>query len=294
MGRHFVKVFGERNTGTRALIRMLGAQDSVTLRPEGVPAALNLAGNRGLRGQIDTMFTGKLRRQYHDAVLDMEHEGACPTLDWKHAAPRWGKGFVEHRAHVVFCVRDPYSWVISLAKHPYHRHEKVRNLAEFIERPWLTMRRDNLAPILVSPLELWNQKGRAYLRFRRGAEVPVEEIKFETFVEAPVQEVERVLNAFAIPFEVVREVAVSTKDAKTSYAEIAAEYRHCAWRRELTHDVVLAINERLDWDVADSFGYTRLHPEDFPKVAMSQVHDPPITSKSLSHTRSSTLHSGFQ
>ena len=280
--KRFIKVFGERNTGTRALLRMLGMQPEVSLRPVGAQAVLNLAENRVLREQIDLMFSGRIRRQYRDAVLDMEHAGECPTLAWKHAAPDWDAAFVAKQAHVVFCVRNPYSWVISLAKHPYHKHDRrLNSLEAFVGMPWLTMRRDNLGPILASPLALWNRKNAAYLAFMQAAEVPTGTMSFEGFVATPVVEVKRIPGQFAIPSNDVRAVEVSTKDNRSA-AEISERYVREAWRDSLNADLVRSINAKINWEVAEAFGYKRLNPEDFP------------TSKNWFRSRSLTLHSGFQ
>lgn len=282
MERHFVKVFGERNTGTRALLRMLGMQPEVSLRPVGARAVLNLAENRALRERIDLMFSGRVRRQYRDAVLDMEHMGECPTMAWKHAAPDWDAAFVAKRAHVVFSVRNPYSWVISLAKHPYHKHDRrLHGLEAFVETPWLTMRRDNLEAVLGSPLDLWNRKNAAYLAFMQAAEVPTVTMSFEGFVASPVTEVRRMLAQFAIPSGGVHALEVSTKDSRSA-AEISERYAREEWRGSLNAGLVRSINAKIDWEVAAAFGYKRLDPADFP------------TSKSWFRTRSLTLHSGFQ
>lgn len=108
----FVKVFGERNTGTRALIRMLSAQLEIRMRPEGEASAINLPINTGLRSEIDANFNGKWRSIYHDALKDDEQALACPTRAWKHSSPVWDEAFVEKQAHVIFCVRNPYSWAL--------------------------------------------------------------------------------------------------------------------------------------------------------------------------------------
>ena len=64
----FVKIFGERNTGTRALSRMLSGQPEVRMRPIGEAGAMNLPENEDLRDVIDTTYQGKWRKVYRDAV----------------------------------------------------------------------------------------------------------------------------------------------------------------------------------------------------------------------------------
>lgn len=286
----FIKVFGERNTGTRALIQMLGALDGVCLRPTDAPAVLNLGRNAALRAQIDQMLTGKRRRHYRDAVLDMEHLSACPTLAWKHAAPIWDDAFVRHEASVIFMVRNPYAWAVSLARRPYHRHDvHSEDVLPFVCQPWLTLRRDNLVPILASPMDLWNLKTAAYMRFVDLAGIGARILKFEDFVNDPVAVVRCTLDGFGICGDGLQPVAYSTKDQATPASEIAADTRREIWRDDLNFEAIQAINERVDWDVANSFGYWQLDPKDFQQAEVQ-----PTTSKNLCHTHSLTSHSGFQ
>ena len=60
--------------------------------------------------------------------------------------------------------KNPYSWLLSLHRRPYH--QKIdRNLSfeQFLQSKWTTLKRDNSAPVLNSPIELWNKKNRSYL-----------------------------------------------------------------------------------------------------------------------------------
>ena len=208
----FVKVFGERNTGTRALIRMLAAQKCVRMQAIGERGALNLPQNADLRAVIEETYKGKWRKIYRDALRDNEQAVACPTKAWKHTLPVWDPAFVEKRAHVAFCVRNPYSWALSLARRPYHqRGPRTSRVLDFVTQPWLTVSRDNMDAVLRSPMELWNGKVAAYGAFMRQAEVPTRLIRFENFVADPEAEVRQVLLDFAIGFENVHSV-VPTKN----------------------------------------------------------------------------------
>jgi len=260
----FVKVFGERNTGTRALIRMLSAQDGVRMQPFGERGALNLPQNADLRAVIEGSYKGKWRKVYRDALRDDEQAVACPTKAWKHTLPVWDAAYRVKRAHVVFCVRNPYSWALSLARRPYHqRGPKFARMLDFVTQPWLTVSRDNMNAVLRSPMELWNGKVAAYGAFMRRAEVPTKVILFEEFVADPEAEVRQVLSDFEIGFENVTSV-VSTKNSSITLEGIAAYYRREDWKGSLTAEVVEAINGAIDWEVAAQYGYYQLDPADFP------------------------------
>lgn len=283
----FVKVFGERNTGTRALIRMLAAQPEVRMQPKGEARVLNLAENADLRTAIDTTYRGVWRKVYRDALRDDEQAMACPTKAWKHALPVWDVAFREKRAHVVFCVRNPYSWALSLARRPYHQKgPKAKRVADFVEQPWLTISRDNMAAVLRSPMELWNGKVAAYGAFVRQAEVPTRVIRFESFIVNPAEGVREVLSDFSIPFDEIRELAASTKNPATTLNDISLYYNREDWKKSLTAEVVAAINASIDWELAAQYGYYQLDPSDYPTCPRL------ITWKNLSRNHSLTMHSG--
>ncbi len=280
----FVKVFGERNTGTRALIRMLAAQEGVRMQPFGERGALNLPQNAELREVIEEKYKGKWRKVYRDALRDNEQAVACPTKAWKHALPVWDPAFVAKRAHVVFCVRNPYSWALSLARRPYHQKgPKAGSVLDLVTQPWLTVSRDNMDAVLRSPMELWNGKVAAYEAFMRAARVPTRVIRFERFVTEPEAEVRGVLSDFGIPFEAVRAVA-STKNPAMPLERISQYYRTAGWKKSLTAEVVVAINRSIDWDLAAQYGYYALEPDEFPSSE--------ITWRNWFRSRSLMLRSG--
>jgi hypothetical protein len=280
----FVKVFGERNTGTRALIRMLAAQQGVRMQPAGEKGAMNLPQNTDLRVVIEETYKGKWRKVYRDALRDNEQALACPTKAWKHALPIWDEAFTAKHAHVVFCVRNPYSWALSLARRPYHQKgPKTTRVLDFVSQPWLTVSRDNMEAVLRSPMELWNGKVAAYGAFMRQADVPTRVIQFESFVTDPEGEVRKVLTDFGIPFGDVRSVE-PTKNPAMTLEDISAYYRREDWKKSLTAEVVGAINGSIDWELAAQYGYYQLNPEEFPSQG--------ITWKNWFRSRSLTLHSG--
>ena len=280
----FVKVFGERNTGTRALIQMLSAQEGVRMQPFGERGALNLPQNAEFRAVIEGTYKGKWRKVYRDALRDNEQAVACPTKAWKHALPVWDEAYSVKRAHVVFCVRNPYSWALSLARRPYHQKgPKAGCVLDFVVQPWLTVSRDNMDAVLRSPMELWNGKVAAYGEFIRQADVLTRVIRFERFVVDPETEVRGVLSDFGIPFKAVRAVA-PTKNSAVTLAEISKYYRREDWKKSLTAEVVTAINGPVDWELAAHYGYYRLDPDEFPS--------PEITWRSWFRSRSLTLRSG--
>ncbi len=268
----FIRVFGERNTGTRAILLMLEAQKSVITRQTVASRIYDRPENAGLRAQIIQSFDLPWRRIYSDAIRDMEHMDLCPTQMWKHTAIHWHSAFATKKVHVVFVVRNPYSWFISLAKNPYHIFGlRPETLEAFVVQPWMTQRRDNLAPVLPSPMALWQQKTAAYQTFETQAKVPVQVVRFEDFVADTVKEITRVLDRFGVAHENIRDIESSTKEGGKNLRDITAFYAREGWKNRLTAGLVQLINERVDWNLAAKYGYAPLSPADFPHALSSKT-----------------------
>ena len=267
MSRPLVKVFGERNTGTRALLQMLRASGDVTLRMAGSGSNAEQQRRAELADRISEQFNGAWRKLYMDALRDNQRHVTDPLLTWKHAAPTWHDSFAEQRAHVIFMVRSPYSWVLSMARRPYHiAGRRSESLEEFLTHPWLTQRRDNADILLPDVLALWQAKLEAYLQFAKQAKangVRTSILNFEHFVADPVACARAALSDCGIVSDNLRPARRNTKDKGRTLAEIQAYYAREGWRADLTFRCVELINTRMDWELAGRFGYRRLPPEDF-------------------------------
>ena len=271
-----LKIFGERNTGTRAIIRMLRDSATNKLKTDLGPVAANTDHITVLRAQVDGFEKSTWRKIYRDALLDMEVELGGPTKTWKHALPIWDEEFVRRQVHIVFSVRDPYSWFLALARRPYHRRGiQARSLEEFATHPWMTVGRDNMDRVVPSPISLWNGKVAAYAPFRQQADaagLKTAMVRFEDFVVHSDVVIAEVLDAFGEPYDDVKRIEVSTKEDTRPLSDISAYYRDEQWKSWLTRDLVASLNDLIDWDVAQPHGYTQLDPNEFPeKLSLKQA-----------------------
>jgi len=255
-----VKIFGERNTGTRAVITMLRMAEGVRpVSPKDPMPDLD-----ELTGRIEATLTGFRKMVYRDAIRDIRDGRLGGISSWKHAAPKIDHSYVSKGASVLFLVRDPYSWIASLYRNPYHaRAPEFESLNAFIRFPWVTLARDNVAPILPSPMDLWNTKLRAYREFARVAPVPSAIIQFENFVLTPVLALSTALEALGIEAENLFEIEASTKGLEEDRFARQAHYREEAWKRQVSLQDAELINGLVDWEVAESFGYQQRSPEEF-------------------------------
>ena len=254
-----IKIFGERNTGTRAVAQMLRAHRGVVINvPRPPDASFDM-----LMAQINSTLKGFRHKLFQDTLIDARLRRLKAISAWKHTAPVVDESFAEHGASVLFMVRDPYSWATSFFRHPYHaRAHTPDRLEDFLQQPWLTMQRDNTAPVLTSPLVLWNEKLRAYRAFALAAPVPSTVLKFEDFVLDPVAALGAALVDFGISSTGLAE-ANTTKKNGLSARKRVRYYKENSWQKEISPEAARLINSYIDWDVATAFGYTMRDPAEF-------------------------------
>jgi len=255
-----VKVFGERNTGTRAVVRMLRAHEGVAPRfPSYKSNELE-----ALESRIHEKLEGFALELFSDALDDIRRSHLGGHSAWKHAAPVVDESYAAKKASVLFLVRDPYSWIAALYRNPYHARAPLPDtLAAFLDQPWLTVQRENIASILMSPMELWNLKLRAYRDFAAAAPVPSTVLYFEGFVLNPVAALSTALASFDISAKGLVEMEGSTKKQGADREARQKYYKTKAWETEISTEAARLINDYVDWDVAASFGYHRRDPADF-------------------------------
>ena len=162
--------------------------------------------------------------------------GALGT--WKHAAPMYHQDFKEFDVSVLFMVRNPYSWVQSLNRRPYHcMGRRQQELEDFLVFPWLCLGRDEVAPILSSPMYLWSLKLSAYRKFQEEAYrdgVGCAVIRFEDFVQNSVMAMTRALLSIGVESGGLTSFPHATKPEGKFGRERKKFYINELWREDLT------------------------------------------------------------
>ena len=263
-----IKVFGERNTATRAVIGMVDAAEGIQgVAHEGVSVEAIEPYNEMI-SRVEAAYRGPWKRVYREAIKDLRAEHLGPLGAWKHAAPAYDPAYRTEGVGVIFMVRNPYSWISSLHRRPYHNMGKrMPTLVEFLDLPWMTVGRDNLDRILPSPAMLWPLKVRAYRAFEAAARADglgCAWVRFEDFVQWPVPTLTRALQALGIPHEGLSALARSTKPYGALPRERRSFYGRELWRDALCRGSVSRVNTHIDWSLAEDFGYARLTPQEFP------------------------------
>jgi len=254
-----IKLFGERNTATRAVLRIIDDTPGIA---SAAATPTHKTDDARLRQEI-ARVAGHLdrpwRKIYREAVKDETFAGYPPLRAWKHSAPKFDQAYAEQQVSVLFTVRNPYSWALSLYRNPYHiMGELPDTIGTFLCRPWLTVARDGIERLLPTPLDLWNRKLAAYLAFieqAHGQDVPTTILKFEDFVTDPPVAFTRAMADIGIDCPDPNYNPAPTKRMGLSLRRRKKFYGSADWARDLTKVDIQAITERIDWNVAAQFGY---------------------------------------
>ena len=266
MEQHLIKVFGERNTGTRAVSRMLASLPNVRRRIGPRPGAL---GDGSVEAAIETHMRGAWRRHYLHALRDEAAAQECVDDQWKHSVPTLTPAMIAADVKTLFMVRNPYSWFLALARRPYHlKGPAAPGLTEFALRPWMTERRENMPAIVKSPMVLWQSKVASYIDYEQCAgksNLSCRFIRFEDFVQNGGGALSAALHAMGVgPFDITP-IPQNTKPDGRTPSELAEYYRAEGWRDRLTRELVALINVQVDWGIAGRFHFRQLDPADFPE-----------------------------
>lgn len=239
-----VKIYGERNTGTSYLEALLARNLHVDCLRGGVPRS------------IRRLFpNSEITRDWYFRATEWRN------LGWKHAIPnpnqRATPRHASPRPPFLTLTKNPYAWLHSLYRQPYHARRQYSSFKQFLGEPWETVGRENAPAAFSSPVEMWNQKNAAYLRL--AGQTTVVHCRYEDLLVDPLGFLDELCGEHGIqprrrPFENVHE-AMKRRDRGKTFDDYRSYYLNERWRGELDDDCVRLINERLDPEVLSSFQY---------------------------------------
>lgn len=246
--KKLIKLYGERNTGTNYVSKLIALNLDVDELRGVVPPLIRTL-QRRLPGQ-------ELVRDIY-FFLTYRH-----NLGWKHSRvkpPSKLKRYDTLKSEICFVTltKNPYSWLVSLYRRPHHQYQYYDNkpgFETFLRSPWKTVGRDNCQKDLPSPVMLWNVKNSSYLQLRRLGGM---NLTIESVLRDPENIVEKLSSHFGIDRVSGEFVNYerSTKGENKSFADYQSYYLNERWREVLSEESILIINEAVDKDLMDYFGY---------------------------------------
>lgn len=243
-----IKIYGERNSGTNYLFKLLR---------RNLEAGL-------LRGVVPWYV--RIPFPQSETVRDLYFELTFGrNLGWKHRLAPSPATVRETRIYsdklfFVTLTKNPYSWLLSLYRHPYHYQGEFSTFQEFLSAPWTTVRRAKAPPEYPNPIIMWNEKNAAYLRLRSG--MPTVVLRYEDLLADPDQTLAKVASQFSIDrsgssFENITQ-STKEQDGSKGFDYYQQYYLGEQWRAELQPTAVQIINRYLDCDLMAQFGYERI------------------------------------
>jgi hypothetical protein len=255
--RRHVKIFGERNTATNALKKLVERNSGSRVLPS-VASELERRGPRRVRMISKLPFGPALREIYIDRVF----RSRAPRLSWKHCATTFSDVSEFRDCLVLLTTRHPASWLLALHRRPYHHREAVpERFEEFLTTEWRPTKRDNLKLRSLTPIEMWNVKSRSHVAFASAlssAGIAWRWVAFERFVCDQASVFEDLRSVLVEPAAAVSPVTESTKDRTKDYLYYRDYYGQCRWLTEIDPVSRQLIDGAVDWDIASGFGYRPL------------------------------------
>ena len=182
------------------------------------------------------------------------------NLGWKHSCVRPAAALkkceiVDANLCFVTITKNPYSWLLSLHRRPYHQRDaKELDFETFLKTPWDTVTRDNTKRTLRNPIELWNIKNSSYLQL---AELNTLNITTESIFEDPKAIIDSISDQFSISklSDDFVNFEQSTKDDSKDSNYYRDYYLNEKWRDQLSREAISIINKSLNKTTMDAFGY---------------------------------------
>lgn len=271
----FIKVFGERNTGTHFLIKLLRNNTNAELlvHPDGASEATRKNFEHLIACYPDlTKGNPALRSAILERLIDSDRSKDIPDYyGWKHAAVnaiQLKQNSKFEKTLFVCLVRNPWRFISALHRRPYNLFPQPHtNLTDFIQQPLITNARDNLAEsYLSSPVELWNKKTESYLKLKTDCPTNV----VIAYYEDVICDVSKFLNGLQFFCEVKSPAKIpkrSTKrDTKTherdekTFSDYKTEVEQYSPLESLGDKACSLIAERIDLNIFQKTYYAQ-HPQ---------------------------------
>jgi len=244
--KKLIKVYGERNTNTNYISKLIRLNLNVLELPGVAPSRIL---------QLKEMLSG------NELVVDLYfHLTFKNNLGWKHMCVKPVTKLTKckiYDSNVSFLTitKNPYSWLLSLYRNPYHQYgKKIVGFEKFLITPWKTLGRENCSKILKSPIDLWNKKNASYLQLDG---INSLNIKTEYIYQDPIDIINKISDRFHIhkisnEFE---NYTLSTKDENKDFTYYRRYYLEEMWRDSISKDAISIIGESVDKNLMNHFGY---------------------------------------
>lgn len=241
----FIKIYGERNTNTNYMSELIKLNLNVQELLGTVPHSI---------AKIQEFVPG------NETIRDLYfYLTYAKNLGWKHTCVKPQSKLKKYeltKSDISFLTitKNPYSWLLSLYRKPYHQYSHSSDFESFLKTPWKTVSRDNTDKVLSSPIELWNIKNRSYLQLDSETSL---NITSEAIFEDPAEIITLISKKLRISrkTEDFLNYDKSTKNESKDSNYYRSYYLNEEWRKKLSQEAIEVINESLDKELMSHFNY---------------------------------------
>ena len=248
-----LKLYGERNTGTRYFTRLVNKNLRVKTLEGGLPW--------GIRKRIKYIKRIMSARRLEEIYLYVTFPW---YLGWKHMRVMDAGDLRKYRVcsknlSFVTLTKNPYSWLLSLHRNPYQKGRlQDLDFETFLNTKWITTPFENAPEIISSPVKLWNIKNAAYLQLKD--QLPTMHFTYEILLEDPEKVISQISDKFSLDWKVDKFVNYekSTKEKDKSLDYYRDYYLQEKWKEDLSARAISIINSQLDDSLMNYFSYQKL------------------------------------
>lgn len=257
----FVQIYGERNSGTNWIQKIIRNNYNVQI----LKNAGEMGSIKNFVNDANSFYKGPVAcAEYVESLQDLhwqKYQGI--TFGWKHGCPNLpliSSSALKNRVLFVCITRNPYHWLLSLYRRPYHMLEEIienesLTFSQFVRRPWLTRNREFTNKIVENPIVLWNLKVQSYFELL-GVSPHVVIIKYEDFLLDPATTA-RNFDCFLL--RATDDLIVEDKSTKGD-AMTYQDYKNELLNRNITELInkedIEFINSHLNSSLMDKIGYS--------------------------------------
>ncbi len=260
----FAKVFGERNTGTNFLVKLLDANTNLINLTHS-----NKNDYKKRRMQQLTLWNAKelkseqTRDFLKQRLVDAEREREFHlNFGWKHAKIQIERieNLPRFKDTLFIClIRNPWRFISALHRRPYNYLPKSKkNFEDFILSPLITNQRDGITDcFLDNPVELWNLKVNSYFNFAQKHPSNVRIVYYEEIMQDTQQFLDN-LSSFCCLKNNIIIPQESTKNDKKTFEDYKQEVLNYSPLKVLGDKPTELISDRLDHTVFAKTIYSKM------------------------------------
>lgn len=249
-----VKIFGERNTSTNALYKVIEQNSKSRVAPSTIDEV-----SPNLYSLIRYGSRIKMPHQVREMIIDYAFPKTTAIDSWKHTTTNFKNVDDLQDVHVIFCVRHPASWILGLYRKPYHIYEKNYNdLYSFLATRWKTVGRERLHNATTSATEIYNLKLESYSTLKNMLsenKISYSVVRHEDFAVNQLEVFQKIAPYLDQPTEKFHPLEVSTKDKSKDSEYYKEYYGEKLWVKDIDKKSLDKINNEIDWHQLSSYEY---------------------------------------